>query len=667
MDSLFYLPFRYEDRKNLSRICDMAGGRPETIQGKILTSHIRGGKRFRLFEIAVNDGTGLMKAKWFNQPFLKKNLCVGQEVVLSGIAGRDPRSGALEMDNPEYELVTSGTDSLIHTNRIVPFYRLTEGISQKQFRKTMFGIVESHASDIPDPIPPEIISKNNLPPLSVSIRQVHFPEDGSLFEDLNRGASPYHKRLSFDEFFMFGLGTALMKKNGMRKKGICFDCEGRLRKALLGSLPFELTEAQKRVLADILKDMEKPHPMNRLLQGDVGSGKTVVALISMLNAVECGFQTVLMAPTEILAEQHFFTIRHMTEGLGLNLKLLTGSSKEKELDLLAAGKTDIAVGTHAVIQEGVVFGRLGLAVIDEQHRFGVMQRSLLRKKGMNPDVLVMTATPIPRSLALTLYGDLDYSVIDELPPGRSPVITKVFDPGQKEAIYRIIGDEIKRGRQVYVVYPVIEESSASDISTRAALKSAVQGEEAFQRIFPEFRTGLIHGKMSPEERGAVMASFKEGRTDILVSTTVIEVGVDVPNATVMLIIHAERFGLAQLHQLRGRVGRGAERSYCLLVAYGQPGEDAKRRLDIMVRSGDGFRIAEEDLEIRGPGEFFGTRQAGIPDFRVADMVRDIRVLEAAKEEAFNLIEASPELEEFPSLKKSLEVFWKGKKELFKTG
>jgi ATP-dependent DNA helicase RecG len=407
--------------------------------------------------------------------------------------------------------------------------------------------------------------------------------------------------------------------------------------------------------------MRSPHPMNRLIQGDVGCGKTIVALMAMTVAAECGYQSALMVPTEILAEQHFINIHTLIEALGLTVCLLTGSKRERPLDEIASGEIDIVVGTHALIQEGVSFKNLGLVIIDEQHRFGVMQRALLRRKAMNPDVLVMTATPIPRTLALTLYGDLDYSVIDELPPQRRPVTTLLFSPKQKDYIYTFIREEVKKGRQVYVVYPVIEESEKTD------LRSAIRGKNAFEKDFPEFTIRLLHGRMKAQEREEIMASFKQGEIDILVSTTVIEVGIDVPNTTLMLIIHAERFGLAQLHQLRGRVGRSPQQSFCMMVAYEPSGEEAKKRLDVMAKSNDGFMIAEEDLNIRGPGEFFGTRQSGLPDLRIAHIVRDAWLLNGARKEAFNLIERYPDLKGFPLLRKSLEGFWKGKIELFKTG
>ena len=459
---------------------------------------------------------------------------------------------------------------------------------------------------------------------------------------------------------MLQLGISIMKKRRVIEKGIAFRPDGSLRKRLLAMLPFKLTGAQERVSGDILRDMESPHPMNRLLQGDVGCGKTIVALMAMTAAAECGYQSALMAPTELLAEQHYITIYRRVQDLGLKICLLTGSNKERPLDEIASGDIDMVVGTHALIQEGVQFKKLGLAVIDEQHRFGVMQRALLRKKGLHPDVLVMTATPIPRTLALTVYGDLDYSVIDELPPNRRPVTTLLFSSKQKDPLYKLIGDEVKKGRQVYVVYPIIEESEKTD------LRSATLGKSAFEKIFPEFTIGLIHGRMKPREREDIMTSFKKGTLNILVSTTVIEVGVDVPNATLMIIIHAERFGLSQLHQLRGRTGRGSHQSYCILIAYGPYGEEAAKRMQVMVKSNDGFRIAEEDLAIRGPGEFLGTRQSGMPDLRIANIIRDALLLNEARKEAFAIIERDPEIKEYPVLRRSLETFWKGKMELFKT-
>jgi ATP-dependent DNA helicase RecG len=661
-DALYYLPFRYEDRTRIGKICDIRIGCLETVRGKVISSTLKGPLRgMRIFSAVINDGTGLVQAQWFNQPFMKKNFPVGREVLLSGQVKMEPRfRHGLTIDSPEYEFVDGGPESPVHAGRIVPIYRLTAGIGMKQFRKIMFDVVSSYLDQLEDPVPGEIIKRNSLPPLRESIANLHFPEDSSEVELLNSGSSAYHRRLAFDELFLFELGMASLRLLRGRGKGTAFRGDGRLRKRLLQLLPFSLTASQEKVLGDILRDMAQPHPMHRLVQGDVGCGKTVVAVLAMLNAVECGYQTALMAPTEVLAVQHYHNIRRMTDGLGIECALLSGSTGQRHTGGIAAGKMKIVVGTHAIIQEGVKFRNLGLAVIDEQHKFGVMQRSLLRRKGMNPDVIVMTATPIPRSLSMTLYGDLDYSVIGELPAGRKPVTTKIFDASEKTAIYEILGEQIRKGRQAYVVYPVIEESEKTD------LRSALRGREGFQRVFPSFRVGLVHGGMDADTRDGIMDSFRKGEIDVLVATTVIEVGMDVPNATIMIIIHAERFGLSQLHQLRGRVGRGTVGSFCLLVAYGPLGADASRRLEIMTESSDGFRIAEEDLAIRGSGEFFGTRQSGMPELRIADIVRDHLLLEAAKREAFGLMETGGP-EKFPSLEKSFKTFWTGRAELFKTG
>jgi ATP-dependent DNA helicase RecG len=569
--------------------------------------------------------------------------------------------GGATMENPEYELVTPGEDSFVHTSRIVPIYRLTEGISQRQLRKIMFGIVNNYSDAVNEFMPAGIIEKNHLPPLQESIRQVHFPGDGADLSLFNSGESTYHKRLVFDELFLFSVGIALRRKKRTLLKGIAFPGEGDTLKLFRERLHFDLTRAQRKALEEILNDMAGPSPMYRLLQGDVGCGKTIVAFMAMLHAVECGYQSVLMAPTEVLAGQHYAVLREMTEDLGVRMALIAGGSAERRTDLIASGETEIAVGTHALIQEGISFKNLGLVVIDEQHKFGVMQRALLRRKGRNPDVLVMTATPIPRSLALSMYGDLHYSIIDEMPPGRQPVTTKVFRAGERAAIYDILDTEIKKGRQAYIVYPAVEESEKVDI------RAAVEGKTAFEKKFPHLRIGLLHGRTAFEERDRIMTLFKEGNIDILVCTTVIEVGVDVPNASVMVVVHAERFGLAQLHQLRGRVGRGAGGSHCILLTYGGHGGNAARRLDIMVKSNDGFRIAEEDLGIRGPGEFFGTRQSGMPAFKVADIIRDATILERARKEALDFVDSGDAAGRFSAMGRSLRVFWEGKAEFYKTG
>ncbi|RMG04773.1 MAG: ATP-dependent DNA helicase RecG, partial [Nitrospirae bacterium] len=498
------------------------------------------------------------------------------------------------------------------------------------------------------------------PDLKTAFLNLHFPEGDIDISLLNEFKTPYHQRLAFDEFLFLQAGLLSLKMGRRRERGISFRNDNALIRKLAKALPFKLTNAQRRVVGEILRDMESPEPMNRLIQGDVGSGKTVVALMAMLKAVGSGYQAALMAPTEILAEQHYNNIKRYLEGLGVTAALLTGSSKNRPYEGIKNGEIKIIVGTHALIQEGVEFGNLGLVVIDEQHRFGVLQRAGLRKKGQNPDVLVMTATPIPRTMALTLYGDLEYSLIDELPPGRKPVRTMLFLESEKKRIYEIIHSEIKKGHQAYIVYPAIEESE------KLNLRSAVPAREALEKIFPRYRIGLIHGRMKQEERDQIMKAFKEGDIDILVSTTVVEVGVDVPNATVMLVVHAERFGLSQLHQLRGRVGRGEDQAWCLLLAYGRLTDEAVRRLEVMVKYSDGFRIAEEDFKIRGPGELFGTRQSGLPDFRVADLFRDAPLLQRARSEAERLIEDDPLLSGYPLLRAEVERFWKGKMEIFRT-
>ena len=669
-DALYYLPYRYEDRKNIKKISALEYGRLETVIGKVIAAEVikLPRRNIKLFELTVSDGSGIVKGKWFNQPFLKKNFKPGQEVILSGVVKRNPYQGiGFEFDNPEYEFVTEDGDAFIHTARIVPIYRTTSGLSVRQLRTIMFNLINTCIKDVPDHIPEEILRRNNFHGLAESIFNSHFPESGIDIDSLNSCSSIYQKRLYFEELFKFELGLSIIKKGKEVERGIAFDCNGVLVRKFIDALKFKLTSAQQRVFEEILHDMRSQHPMNRLLQGDVGCGKTVIAVMAMLTAAECGYQSALMAPTEILAGQHYINIHKMIEDMGLKVCLMTGSKKKEREALrcdIASGEIKIIIGTHALIQEGVEFKNLGIAIIDEQHKFGVMQRQLLRKKAVNPDVLVMTATPIPRTLSMTLYGDLNYSVIDELPPGRSPVVTRLFNAGQKEYIYRAIAEETKKGRQVYVVYPVIDETEKTSAS--GGLKSAILGREALEKIFPNLKVELIHGRLKPQERENVMASFKAGAINVLVSTTVIEVGVDVPNAAMMLIVHAERFGLSQLHQLRGRVGRGGSQSYCFLLMYEPASEDARRRLDIMIKTNDGFKIAEEDLDIRGPGEFFGTRQAGMPDLKLANIVRDARLLDTARKEAFALIDKDSELNSFPELKKGLEGFWKGKIELFKT-
>ena len=664
-DILFYLPSRYEDRSSIKKITHLTSGEIQTVTGKVIKAEVMPASprrpRLKILSVVITDGSGALTAKWFNQTYLGKIFKPAQKVVFYGPVKSNYWGSGYEMVNPEFEIIDDDEEDADHINtgRIVPVYGLTEGLSQRQLRSIVHITLTSTLAAVTDVMPEDIITGLHLPSLRQSIEAVHFPPPGTSLNDLNGGTSQYHQRLAFDELFTLQLGLAAIKNNEISEKGISFEPTGELTGKLLEKLPFKLTGAQKRVIDDIVKDMKSRSPMNRLIQGDVGSGKTIVAFIAMLSAVESGYQTTLMAPTEILAEQHYLNIHSLAESLGLKIHLLTGSRKEKDYDMIASGKAQIVIGTHALIQEAVSFKNLGLIVIDEQHRFGVMQRAQLRKKGTNPDTLIMTATPIPRTLAITLYGDLDYSLIDELPPNRTPVLTKVIRELQKNIIYDMIDCETKAGRQVYVVYPLIEESEKSN------LKAAITGMEALQKKFPDLKVGLIHGKLPTSEREDIMRDFKKGLIQMLVSTTVIEVGVDVPNATLMVIIHAERFGLSQLHQLRGRVGRGASKSHCLLLNYGGS-VDAMKRLDIMARSNDGFKIAEKDLEIRGPGEFFGTRQSGLPDLKAANLLRDYKLLEIARRQAFALIEKDPSLTAYPKLKRNLEDFWGKKLELFKT-
>jgi|WetSurMetagenome_2_1015567.scaffolds.fasta_scaffold00054_62 ATP-dependent DNA helicase RecG len=665
-DALFYLPARYEDRSSIKKIAALSCGDVHTVTGKVVKTELSPASprrpRLKLLSVVIADESGVLAAKWFNQSYLAKIFKPSQRVIFYGAVKANYWGSGFEMMNPEFELIDDDDDEdadYLSAGRIVPVYGLTEGLSQRQLRSLIHSCLKGALASISDPMPEDIITRLGLPGMKESVEAAHFPPSGTSIIALNSGTSPAHQRLAFDELFTLQLGLAAIKNKDTAEKGIPFAMTGELTSKLKEKLPFKLTGAQQRVISEIMENMSAPRPMNRLVQGDVGSGKTVVALLAMLGAVESGYQSALMAPTEILAEQHYLNISGMADCLGLKISLLTGGKKDKDYESIASGEADIIVGTHALIQESVEFKKLGLIVIDEQHRFGVMQRAVLRRKGVNPDTLIMTATPIPRTLALTLYGDLDYSVIDELPPNRTPVSTKVVRENQKESVYDLIKKETASGRQVYVVYPLIEESEKSN------LKDAITGADALQKKFPDLRTGLIHGRLPSAERETIMRDFKNGTINILVSTTVIEVGVDVPNATLMLIVHAERFGLSQLHQLRGRVGRGAARSHCMLMNYGGSA-DSRKRLDIMAKTNDGFRIAEEDLNIRGPGEFFGTRQSGLPDLKAANLLRDYRLLDIARKEAFELVAKDPCLSGHSKLRNALEDFWGRKLELFKT-
>ncbi len=656
-DILYYLPSQYEDRRNRKKIVDLKPGDTVSIEGKIFQiNELKPKANLSILEVVISDGTGFIKAKWFNQLYLKKYFKEKEKIKIFGKVQLDYRGINFEILNPDYEILENSSGP--NNQSILPIYRLTEGISQKQMLSIVQVAMEYALPFIKDYLPEKLLNKLEFPVLKEAIKFVHFPPADLDIKILNEWRSLFHRRLIFDELFLMQLGILLIRENRLMEKGISFNPSGILLKEFFNKLPFKLTEAQNRVIGEILEDMKRPVPMNRLLQGDVGSGKTVVALAAMLSAVECGYQAALMAPTEILAEQHFLNISRLLKGLSVNVVILT-SAYNKYGNLIACGDADIVVGTHALIQENIHFKNLGLIVIDEQHRFGVIQRSLLKKKGLNPDTLVMTATPIPRTMALTLYGDLDCSVLDELPAGRKPIVTKIVNPDNKRIIYKMIEEEIISGGQVYIVYPLIEESEVLD------LKSATNGYEALKKIFPNYKIGLIHGRMPTKQREEIMKEFRNGELKILVATTVIEVGVDVPNATLMIITHAERFGLAQLHQLRGRVGRGQRPSKCILIPY-KLTEEAKLRLKAIVNHSDGFKIAEEDMNIRGPGEFFGVKQSGMPDLKIADLLRDREILELARREAESLLNEDPLLEKFSPLKRELRDYWKNKVDIFTT-
>ncbi len=670
-DALSYLPWRYEDRGNLKKIGRLTYGAYETVSGEVVSAEVVQTKRQRvkIFELVITDRSGMLVGSWFNQGFMKKTFRPGQKVILSGIVKSNPyRSGLPQIDNPEFEIMgEEEADELIHAGRIVPIYRATSGLSVRAIRTMMKTILDSCAGSVQEALPDFLIKKYNLMPASEALPEAHFPTKEKDIAVLNRGMSAAHRRLSFEELFSLECGLALRKRGVVvEKKGISFTPIDTLETVLRKNLPFKLTPAQERVIAEIKKDMIADRPMNRLVQGDVGCGKTVVALIASLMAVENGYQACIMAPTEILAEQHFKNITAMATVLGITVRSLTGRMKKKEKEALlaeiASGAAQIVVGTHALIEQDVKFHRLGLAIIDEQHRFGVMQRSTLTSKGYEPDVLVMTATPIPRTLALTVYGDLDVSVIDEMPPGRIPVITRLYFENRRGEAYQFIDNELRKGRQAYVVYPLVEETEKSDLKAATEMAAHLQTD-----IFPNWKVGLLHGRMKGEEKEAVMTSFKAGEVHLLVSTTVIEVGVDVPNAAVMVIEHPERFGLAQLHQLRGRVGRGGNQSTCILMGPRMFAEEARERLHAFTRTNDGFMIAEEDLRIRGPGEFFGTRQSGLPDLRAANIIRDADLLEKAREEAFDLVQKDPTLALYPQLRELLKRKWQGRLGLISVG
>jgi len=585
---------------------------------------------------------------------------VGAKVIVSGKPEISRyQGGGLEVIHPDMEVFSLKENETPEIGKLVPVYHSTEGLHIKTLRAIINRVVETHAFLIKEILPDEIRRRHKFPARSLALNQVHLPSNDLKAKDLDHFRTPAQKRLIFEEFFLIQAGLALKKQRVPETvgRGRAFKTRGRLIGKFMKLLKFELTQAQKRILGEIMDDLEQDKPMNRLIQGDVGSGKTVAALICLLTAVENQTQCAFMAPTEILAEQHFLNIQPYCQQSGVSIELVTSAlpAKEKKIiqQKIRAGEIQIVIGTHALIQKSIKFKNLGLAVIDEQHRFGVLQREAIGKKGDHPHILVMTATPIPRSLALTLYGEMDVSFLDEFPPGRQPIATQIFFEAKREQAYAILREETDKGRQAFVVCPLIEESEVLD------LKTAIEVQEYLQnQLFPDLTIRLLHGKMKKEERQLIMAEFLAQKIDVLVATTVIEVGIDVPNATLMIIEHAERFGLSQLHQLRGRVGRGGHASRCLLIAYPSLSEDGIARLDAIQKSNDGFVIAEQDLKIRGPGDFMGTRQSGMPILRVANLIRDLKILETARKEAFLLLDHDPGLEhpKHQNLKQAMQSY-----------
>jgi ATP-dependent DNA helicase RecG len=662
-DCLFFLPFRYEDRTLVKKIAELVPGERVTFTGEIVVAETqRIGRRKKIMAIHIQDETGTIPAKWFRfrELYMTEKYPIGAQVILSGKPEISRyQGGGLEVIHPDMEVISLKENETPEIGELIPVYHSTDGLHIKTLRSIINRVVETHASLIPEILPEEIIRRHKFPSRKDALQQVHLPTNDLTAKDLDHFRTPAQKRLIFEEFFLIQVGLACKRRHIPKSvgRGRAFKTRGPLIGKFMKLLKFELTQAQKRILGEIMDDLEQDKPMNRLIQGDVGSGKTVAALISLLTAVENKTQCALMVPTEILAEQHFLNIQPFCQQLGVSIELVTSAlpAKEKKLihQRIQEGEIQIVIGTHALIQKSIEFKNLGLAVIDEQHRFGVLQREAIGKKGGHPHILVMTATPIPRSLALTLYGEMDVSFLDEFPPGRQPIVTQIFYEPKRDQAYEVLRQEADKGRQAFVVCPLIEESETLD------LKTAIEVQEYLQnQLFPDLTIRLIHGKMKKEERQAIMAEFLAKKIDVLVATTVIEVGIDVPNATLMIIEHAERFGLSQLHQLRGRVGRGQHASQCLLIAYPSLSEDGKARLDAIQKSTDGFVIAEQDLKIRGPGDFMGTRQSGMPILRVANLLRDIKILEAARKEAFQLLDHDPDLKqpEHQNLKRAMKSY-----------
>ncbi len=666
-DLLYYLPFRYEDRLNPRGIAELREGEMASVIAEVRNSGLFRTKRMPIFQMTAAQGRAGLTCIWFNGTYLKDRFKPGQTVALYGRVERSTFGrGGLQIIQPQFEVLADPDDDAeaqaansLEVGRIVPIYESAADrrLTSKWFRRIVRGALEqvvpegSGENSLPETLPPAIRSRMALLSRAEALWRVHWPEPEADFSALQAARTPAHRRMIFEELFFLELGLELKRKTMRAQPGIAFEVTENVRAALKKILPFHPTDAQKKVLKEIAENMQQPIPMRRLLQGDVGSGKTIIALQAAIIAIENGYQVALMAPTEILATQHYLSARRILEPAGYRIVLLTGSlEEERKRDTrrhIARGDVQLVIGTHALIEEKVEFAKLGLVIVDEQHRFGVLQRFKLMKKApenaaerndAEPDTLVMTATPIPRTLALTLYGDLDISILDELPPGRSPIVTRRVSDERSTEVWAFLREQVAAGRQAYVVYPVIDESETLDV--KAATKMY---NELSKRVLPDLRVGLLHGRLDAEEKDAVMRRFQRGELDVLVATTVIEVGVDVPNANLMIVEHAERFGLSQLHQLRGRIGRGPAKSFCVLMTGGKVSEEGEQRLDAMVRTTNGFEIAELDLQLRGPGEFFGTRQAGMPSFRVANLLRDRDILEQAKSEAA-LVASAPNAE-----------------------
>jgi len=655
-DLLYYLPFRYEDRINPRTIEELKPGEMASVIAEVRTSGLFKTRSMPIFEMSAGQGRSKLKCLWFRGGYLEGKFKPGALVALYGkVEFSTFGRGGLQMLQPQFEILheppAEGEAAPVNEEqkhfeslemgRIVPIYEAAGKLNARWFRRAIRTALEQMPGEVADAIPAAIRERMGLIPRAEAFWHVHWPDAGESFADLQAARTPAHQRLIFEELFFLELGLELKRRKARLQPGIAFAVNNQVRAALKKVLPFHPTKAQKQVLKEIVGDMGLTSPMRRLLQGDVGSGKTIVAFEAATVAMENGYQVAMMAPTEILATQHYLSARRILEPVGYRVVLLTGSLDDEQKrsirNHVARGNAQMVIGTHALLEDKVEFERLGLVIVDEQHRFGVMQRMKLMRKNsdVQPDVLVMTATPIPRTLALTVYGDLDVSVIDELPPGRTPVSTRVIGDERAAEVWDFVRKIVAAGQQAYVVYPVIEENEEKDTGLKAAIKMY---DELRKKVFPEFKLGLLHGRMNAEDKEAIMRGFKAGELNLLVATTVIEVGVDVPNASVMVIEHAERFGLSQMHQLRGRIGRSSAKSYCVLMTGGKISDEAQQRLDTMVATSDGFEVAEKDLELRGPGEFFGTKQAGMPSLRVANLIRDRKLLELAKSEARGLLE-----------------------------